>query len=387
MRVAVISGPAPGHAFPSAALASALVAGGHDVTMLCGPDWDEGLRRDGVHTSTLPFVGTDDDRGDFGHRLHDRAAQMAGPTASLLRDYRAEGVVADALTVCGGLAAELAGLPWVELVPHPLAELSRDLPPPGTGLPPSGSNPMRRVRDGMLRRLTERSLRQATEQRGAVRMAIGLPPARREPVLRLVATLPALEHPRSDWPPDARIVGPLMWDSTDVDLVPPPGDEPLVVVSESTSHPDRGGVVAASFAGLTGLRLAVTTLGPYAGPPLPSRVVAGPGRQGPLIEKAAVVVSGAGNGIICKALLAGVPLVVVPGPGDQKENAARLVRTGAGLAVRADQLTPDRLRAAVERVVADPSYRIAAQAAGATGVSLGPSYAAEVTVRALTRSR
>ena len=383
MRVAVVSGPAPGHAFPSAALAAALVRAGHDTTMLCGPDWDDGLRRDGVRTLTLPFLETEDDRGDFGHRLHDRASQMAAPTASMLRDLGVEGVVADALTVCGGLAAELADLPWVELVPHPLAELSRDLPPPGTGLPPSGANPLRRWRDGVLRRLTERSLRQAAAQRAAVRTAIGLSPDRREPLLRLVATLPALEHPRSDWPSDARIVGPLSWDSTDVDLAPPPGDRPLVVVSESTSHLDRGGVVAAALAGLADLRLAVTPLGPYAGPPLPDGAVAGPGRQGPLIEKAAVVVSGAGNGIICKALVAGVPLVVVPGPGDQKENAARLTRLGAGISIRPDRLTPERLRAAVDAVISDPSYRLAAQAAGATGAALGPSYAARVAIDAL----
>lgn len=382
MRIAVVSGPAPGHAFPSAALAAALVAAGHEVTMLCGPEWADGLRRDGIRAETLPFLATEDDRGDFGHRLHERAAQMAAPTAAMLLDHGTEGVVADALTVCGGLAAELAGLPWIELVPHSLAEISRDLPPPGTGLPPSGGNPLRRTRDGLLRSLTERSLRQAAEHRAEVRTRIGLGPQRREPVLRLVATLPALEHPRSDWPHDARIVGPLHWDSTDLDLGPPPGDGPLVVVSASTSHLGNAGVVATALAALGDMRLAVTPLGPYAGPPLPAYAVAGPGRQGPLIEKAAVVVSGAGNGIICKALLAGVPLVVVPGPGDQKENAARLVRAGAGVAIRADRLTPARLREAVETVIRDPAYRLAAQAAGETGAALGPSYAARLVAAA-----
>jgi UDP:flavonoid glycosyltransferase YjiC (YdhE family) len=385
MRIAVISGPAPGHAFPAAALARAIRTAGHDVWMLCGPDWDDGLRRDGIGTVTLPFLETDDDRGDFGHRLHDRAAQMARPTGDMLHDLGVDGVVADALTVCGGLAAEIVDVPWVELVPHPIADLSRDLPPSGTALPP-GRTPLGRARDGLLRSLTARSLRQAEEQRSEVRARIGLPPRRVRPVRRLVATLPALEPPRSDWPADAVLVGPLHWDSTDVDLAPPPGPGPLVVVSESTSNLDRGGLVACAL-GLREVRLAVTTLGPYGGEPLLATAVAGPGRQGPLLAQASVVVSGAGNGIICKSLAAGVPLVVVPGPGDQKENAARLVRTGAAIAIRPDRLTPERLSAAVHDILGDPDYRLAAQAAGATGSGLSPSYAASTAVAALASSK
>jgi UDP:flavonoid glycosyltransferase YjiC (YdhE family) len=239
----------------------------------------------------------------------------------------------------------------------------------------------------VLRRLTARSLRAAEGQRVEVRQTIGLPAQRRPPARRLVATLPALELPRSDWPADARLVGPLFWDSTDVDAVAPDGPGPLVVVSDSTSHLSAGGLFATALAGLRGVRLAGTTLGPYDGPELPAWASAGPGRQGPVLETAAVVVSGAGNGIICKALRGGVPLVVVPGPGDQKENAARLVRTGAGVAIRADRLTPGELRAAVDRVIADPAFRQAARSAAATGTALSPGYAARLTVEALHATR
>jgi UDP:flavonoid glycosyltransferase YjiC (YdhE family) len=382
MRIAVVSGPAPGHAFPSAAVAVALVAGGHEVTMLTGPDWLAPLRRDGVEPLVLPLLAPVDDHGDFGMRLHDRAAEMAVPCAALLRELRIDGVVADALTVCGGLAAELAELPWVELVPHPLADLSRDLPPVGTGLP-RGRTPWGGFRDGVLRRLTARSLRQAEEQRVGVRDSIGLTGPRRPPQRRLVATLPALEVPRSDWPPDARIVGPLFWDSTAVDLEPPPGDDPLVVISDSTSHDLTGALLDAALHGLQGVRAACSTLAPYAGV-TPTWAAVGPGRQGPLLTHAAALVCGGGNGIICKGLAAGVPLVVVPGPGDQKENAFRVARTGAGIVIRPEKLTPLRLAAAVAEVVDDPAYRRAAQAAGATGGGLSPAYAARLTAEALT---
>jgi UDP:flavonoid glycosyltransferase YjiC (YdhE family) len=382
MRVAVVSGPAPGHAFPCAALAVALSAAGHEVTMLTGPDWSDALRRDGVQPVVLPLLAPVDDHGDFGMRLHDRAAEMAVPCVDLLRELRVDGVVADALTVCGGLAAELADLPWVELIPHALADLSRDLPPVGTGLAP-GRTPWGSSRDGLLRRLTARSLRLAEEQRIGVRATIGLTGPRRPPELRLVATLPALEVPRSDWPADARIVGPLFWDSTEVDLDPPSGDEPLVVVSDSTSHDSAGALLDAALHGLQRVRVACSTLAPYTGV-TPSWAAVGPGRQAPLLGRASALVCGGGNGIICKGLVAGVPLVVIPGPGDQKENAFRVARTGAGVVIRPPKLTPLRLAAAVAEVIDDPAYRLAAQAAGATGGGLSPAYAARLTAEALS---
>src|SRR4051812_48092764 len=200
--------------------------------MLSGPEWAEALARDGVESIQLPLLSHDHDRGDLGHRLYGRAAEMAGPCADLLRDWRADAVISDTLVTRGGWAAALADLQWVELVPHPPPDLSRDPPPPGSGLP-AGRGPISRPRGAGLRRMTARSLALADEQRDAARRSIGLTsphPAR----VRLAAPLPALEPVRSDWPADAHVVGPLVWDPADQDLVPPPGDEPLVFLSAST---------------------------------------------------------------------------------------------------------------------------------------------------------
>ena len=70
---------------------------------------------------------------------------------------------------------------------------------------------------------------------------------------------------------------------------------------------------------------------------------------------------GGGHGIVSKALLAGVPLVMVPGGGDQWEIANRVVRQGSGLLVR--PLTGDALAAAVGDVLSTPGFRTAARAA------------------------
>src|SRR5664280_3714748 len=90
--------------------------------------------------------------------------------------------------------------------------------------------------------------------------------------------------------------------------------EPLVVISESTASVGATGLLEAALAGLRGVRLAATRFSPYAGE-LPPWACAGPGRQAPLLAAASVVVTGGGHGMVAKALLHGLPAVLVPGGG------------------------------------------------------------------------
>jgi len=99
---------------------------------------------------------------------------------------------------------------------------------------------------------------------------------------------------------------------------------------------------------------------------LPSWAVAGLGRQDALLAHADLMICGGGHGIVAKTLLAGVPLVVVPGGGDQWEIANRVVRHGSGRLVR--PLTGEALASAAADVLATRSYRDAAQRAAA-GIS------------------
>jgi UDP:flavonoid glycosyltransferase YjiC (YdhE family) len=96
--------------------------------------------------------------------------------------------------------------------------------------------------------------------------------------------------------------------------------------------------------------------------------VAGKGRQDRLLAGADLVIGGGGHGLVTKALLAGVPLVVVPGGGDQWEMANRVVRQGSAALVR--PLTPEALRAAVAEVLSSTRYRDAARRAGESVVSV-----------------
>jgi UDP:flavonoid glycosyltransferase YjiC (YdhE family) len=278
-------------------------------------------------------------------------------------------VVSDVITACGGLAAELLGIPWIELNPAPLYRPSKGLPPLGSGLAP-GVGIRGRLRDAVMRAMTARSWRQGIRQRSAVRVEIGLPAVDPGPLRRLVATLPALEVPRPDWPDEAVVVGPLHFEPTDSVLEVPPGDGPLVVVAPSTAVTGARGLTELVLDTLRpgdvlpeGSRVVVSRL---AGDDLnvPPWAAVGLGRQDELLSHADLVICGGGHGMVSKTLMAGVPMVVVPGGGDQWEIANRLVRQGSAQLVR--PLGPTALTAAVTEVLSSPRYAEAARRAGAT---------------------
>ena len=371
MRVAVVAGPDPGHSFPAIALCRRFSAVGDTPTLLTGTEWLETARAAGVDAVELAGLDptSDDDDRDAGAKIHQRAARMAVLNLPQLRELAPDLVVSDVITACGGMSAELLGIPWIELNPHPLYLPSKGLPPLGSGLAP-GTGIRGRLRDAAMRALTARSWRAGIRQRAEVRVGIGLPATDPGPLRRLIATLPALEVPRPDWPTEAVLVGPLHFEPTEQLLPIPPGAGPVVVVAPSTALTGTQGMAQNALDCLVpgtglpvGARVVVSRLN---GPDLtvPPWAVAGLGRQDELLAQADLVICGGGHGMVAKTLLAGVPLVVVPGGGDQWEIANRVARQGSGRLVR--PLTAEALVGAVDAVLSTPSYRDAAQRAAAS---------------------
>jgi len=374
MRVALVAGPEAGHVFPAIALCLRLAAAGDDPVLLTGTGWLDTARRAGLDVVELLGLDPDesDDDTDAGANLHHRAARMAALNLPVLRDLQPDLVVSDVITVCGGMAAELAGIPWIELSPHPLYLPSRGLPPIGSGLAP-GTGIRGRLRDSIMREFTARSIRAGGRQRAQARQGIGLPGMDPGPRRRLIATLPALEVPRPDWPAEAVVVGPLHFEPTTDVLALPPGAGPVIVVAPSTASTGTAGLAELALEHLipgetlpVGSRLVVSQLVSSGSGGddvvVPPWAVVGLGRQDDLLRQADVVVCGGGHGMLSKTLLAGVPMVVVPGGGDQWELANRVVRQGSARLVR--PLSADALIAGVTEVLSDPGYRQAARRAG-----------------------
>ena len=74
------------------------------------------------------------------------------------------------------------------------------------------------------------------------------------------------------------------------------------------------------------------------------------------------VVCHAGSGTMLGALAEGRPMVALPMGADQFANAEQIVRTGAGLAVRPEERTPETIRAAIEQVLGSLGFAQAAYA-------------------------
>jgi zeaxanthin glucosyltransferase len=97
-----------------------------------------------------------------------------------------------------------------------------------------------------------------------------------------------------------------------------------------------------------------------------------------LINRAALVITHAGSTAV-SCLSSGVPMVAIPITTDQPGMAARVAQAGAGEVVQLSKLTVPRLKAAIDRVFENPSYREnAAKLATAIQNSGGVNQAANI---------
>ncbi len=67
------------------------------------------------------------------------------------------------------------------------------------------------------------------------------------------------------------------------------------------------------------------------------------------------------TGTVLASLAAGCPLMIVPTEFDKPDNARRVEASGAGLSLAPRRCTPRRLRAAVERLLSEPAFRLNAE--------------------------
>ncbi|GAA3716563.1 glycosyltransferase [Gordonia hankookensis] len=367
-RVAIVAGPDAGHAFPAFALAERLGADGIATIVYTGLRWRAAAADRGIEVLELPGLAVEDgdDDTDAGAKLSGRAARIAVSLAPVLAERRVDLVISDVITVGGAWAADLVGIPWVELSPHPLYRPSRGLPPIGAGLEP-GHGWSGRLRDRAMRAATARSLRRGERQRARARFEIGLGTSMSRPAARLVATLPALEVFRPDWPVHAHLAGPLLWEPTESVFERPPGTAPLVLVAPSTAVTGAAAMADTAIAALSDdelgfpVRVVLSALDPPSSGRLPDHVVVATARQDEILPDADLVICGGGHGMLAKALAAGVPVVTVPGGGDQWELANRVQRQGSGRLVRPVEVRS--LASAARDVLTDPAYTDAARRA------------------------
>lgn len=166
-----------------------------------------------------------------------------------------------------------------------------------------------------------------------------------------------------------------------------PGDEPLVVVSFSTTYQRQERALEQTLSALADedVRVVVTTSG-YASdvrPPANAAMVDFVPHAS-LFECADLVVSHGGLGTTAAALRAGVPMVCIPMGRDQPLNAERVVALGAGVA-HPPEAGGDALRQSVREVLADRDHALAADRVGEASRDAGEAATAAAAIEALLR--
>jgi MGT family glycosyltransferase len=413
--------PFVGHVNPFLSVAKALQERGHDVAFYTGADAKARIEDEGFEVFPLRRI----DEPSLWTRIEDaeKNASSAGGSLRLLRtvfgDWLA-GTVLDQVADIQEIVHEwrpdaLAVDPVMwgpslilhEIVEPPIATMSTWIgcPLPGPDSPPwgLGLRPPRDVRSRLVARavaaINEISAIPLRRKISAMRARHGLAPMRcsvnemagRLP-LYLVPSIPELDYDRRDLPPSVHYVGPCVWNKALREVAPDwldhtSSDAPWVHVTEGTAHHHEPIVLRAAVEGLADRAMhVILTSGPQRDPESLNLGALAPNLRleqwvshDLLLPRCAAMVTTGGAGTVMAGLQAGVPQLIVPTRWDKPDNAQRVVEAGAGLRLEPGRCTAVRLRAAVERLLNETSFkRNADRLAERLAASAGPSRAANL---------
>jgi zeaxanthin glucosyltransferase len=387
MHIALVCPELSGHLNPMTTLGRELVRRGHRVTLVARPDGEAkavaaGLQFAGIGVAEFP-------RGTIAAQ----AAALGGMTAgkalrytvemmrlaaevtlrdlpTVCREIGIDGLLVDQVNPAAGTTAEIERLPYVQVC-NALA-LNRDPACPPAVLPwRYRPGVFGRLRNGVGNWFLFRVTAPVRDAINAHRLRHGLAPRVGKSVpayLAEIAQQPAFfDFPRARPEPQLHFTGP--WHSAGGGDVPFPWERldgrPLVyaslgtlqnrltemftTIAEAVAPLDVQLVISLGAADQDAASLAARCVGnPIVVPVAP---------QLQLLDRATVAITHAGLNTALEALARGVPMVAIPITNDQPGVARRLEWLGLGKVVLPRQLTPQRLRAAVEHVLGDPGYR------------------------------
>ena len=272
------------------------------------------------------------------------------------------------------LVAEKSRTPWVSVVLQPAVLFSAYDPP---SLPIFGdsvrlSRAVARFVFGLIRSTTNGWMNELYE----LRRELDLPTSRKHPLFEgqfspfgtLAFFSRAFAQPQPDWPSNLTITGFPFYDklsagssglSPEIRRFLAAGPPPVVFTLGTSAVVVPGDFYATSAAAIEKLNLRAVLL---AGVDFKDRtnlrstgniLVAEYAPYSELFPQAAAVVHSGGIGTTAQALSAGKPMIVMPFSHDQPDNAARIVRLGAGTTISRSRYTVKRVAGEIEKLLMD----------------------------------
>ena len=352
--IALISERGGGDAPPVVALASALHARGHDISVLCDAGTETAVRAAGLVPIMIP-----DELEQGRHvdprwlmQLHERGEALTAATPN-------------PLTAWAQRCAPMIGSTLHQLQPALLLSslfctaltniLAKEI-----GIPWCFVNPSFYFGD-----YGEQTWEDDFVGLGAGWFRYILLPHCDQANLVLHATDPQFDPPPTGLPNHHHYIGPLFWEPTLKESASPPEEPglPWALISLSTAPQDDEITIArAAFQALANkpVRTLLTLapnhprdeLGPIPRNALVSEFVP----HGMVLNNASLIVSHAGHGIVMKGLYHGVSMVLVPWARDQFGVARRAEELGVAVVVRREECSYERMTAAVDQVFGDERF-------------------------------
>ena len=176
----------------------------------------------------------------------------------------------------------------------------------------------------------------------------------------LYADLPEL-YPMTNLPSNHHFVGPALWEPAEkipAGWASRPTDKPVIYVTLGSSG--AGDLLPAIVAALGAMPITamVATASKIQIPTPPSHILVTEMLPGIEVAKQSKLVICNGGSLTCyQALSAGVPVIGIASNLDQFLNMQAIERVGAGLTLRADRFSPEKLERAVRKALSDTGLR------------------------------
>ena len=390
--------PMDGHLKPLTSVAVHLKKQGYDVRWYSGPGYADAIER-----LSIPFYGfrlareinqTNLEhlyperqrikgtvarlRFDMEHIFLNRIPEFLDDLTQIEKEFPFDLVVCDVLFMASPFIKALFGVPVVAAGIAPLGETDSNLPPAGMGLEPSTALGGL-LKQAIMRFMTTNVLfRPSTRLFNTYLKRYGLKPTDRlffDALVRRVdvywqSGVPGFEYRRKAISPTVQFVGPLLPHQLGNRQPLPPGIDPkayrrVVLVTQGTVERDPQ-------------KLLVPTLEAFRSQPN-TLVIATTGGAGTdllraqypekniqihdfidfqtIMPLAHVFVTNAGYGGVLQAIQHNLPMVAAGVHEGKSEIAARINYFGLGISLRTETPTSGQIRASVERILTDDTYR------------------------------
>lgn len=371
--------PVAGHFNPAATVGRALIRRGHRVTFFHVPDMEATARAQGLEFVALgqqdyPPGALADSVQALSKLAGLKSLKYAIGSACrisdlILRDgpdamgsLNLDALLVDQNEPAGGSVAEFLKIPFASMCTSLPLNREPRIPPSFVSWPYSESR-LSGIRNGIGYFISGRMIAPINEILNRYRVEWNLPrihkPDETFSVLAQLAQMPReFDFPRAYLPSTFSYLGP--WFDRVIPEIPFPFEKldgrPLIYGSLGTLQSEGGRyfeMMAEACSGLDAQLVLALGRGTARAPgKLPGNpVVVDFAPQLELLSRAAATITHAGMNTTMQSLYFGVPAVAIPLTHDQPAIAARLARTGAGIAIPPRRLTASGLRDALKAIL------------------------------------